>query len=445
MRDALKVYVPIVVILVTAGLIVWNLMAPAPPRDLAIAAGPADGAYAAFAERYRTLLAASGLRLEVIDTSGSIENQRLLGEGQADVAFLQGGTVVAKDNGKPPDGIEALASLYYEPLWVFVRGLRRPERLHQLVGKRLAIGPEGSGTRPLALALLAASGVATDGAAAVRLLPLGGADAARALLDGTVDAAFFVTAKISPAMRTLIDSPNVQLMNFAQGEAVSRRLPFLSAVTLPRGGIDLARDIPARPMMLVAPAAQLVARDGINPALVDALLEAAQTIHRAGGLFERAGEFPSRDRLELPLNAEAERYFRSGPSIARRYLPFWAASVVERAFILLLPLLTLAIPLIKFAPAIYNWQVSRRIVKWYRRLRLIEMETDGDDVSPRRRQTLVAELDSIQSQVGAISVPSGYAQNLYELRLHIDLVRRLIEVPQRAAPSKPVAERVTTG
>jgi len=443
MRDALKVYVPIVAILVAAGLIVWHLMAPAPPRDLAIAAGPADGAYAAFAERYRKLLAASGLTLEVIATSGSIENQRLLGEGKADVAFIQGGTVVAKDNGDPPDGIEALASLYYEPLWVFVRGLRAPERLHQLAGKRLAIGPEGSGTRPLALALLAASGVATDGAAAAGLLPLGGADAAQALLDGTVDAAFFVTGKVSPAMQALIDSPAVRLMNFTQGDAVSHRLPFLSAVTLPRGGIDLARDIPARPMTLVAPAAQLVARSGINPALVDALLEAAQTIHRSGGLFERPGEFPSRDRVELPLNAEAGHYFRSGPSIARRYLPFWAASLVERALILLLPLLTLAIPLIKFAPAIYNWQVSRRIVKWYRRLRLIEIETEND-VSPRRRQALVAELDSIQSQVGAIKVPSGYAQNLYELRLHIDFVQRLIEAPPRM-PAKPVAERVTTG
>lgn len=443
MRDVLKVYIPIIAILLATALIVWHLMAPAPPHDLAIAAGPADGAYADFAERYRKILATSGLTLEVLRTSGSIENQRLLSEGKADFAFIQGGTVVTKDNGDPPDGIEALASLYYEPLWVFVRGIQTPERLNQLTGKRLAIGPEGSGTRPLALALLAANGVATDDNAGAKLFPIGGADAARALLDGTVDAAFFVTGKVSPAMQMLIDSPTVRLMNFTQGDAISHRLPFLSAVTLPRGGIDLVRDLPAHPMTLVAPAAQLMARDDINPALVDALLEAAQKIHRSGGLFERPGAFPSRNFVELPLNAEAEHYFSSGPSIARRYLPFWAASVVERALILLLPLLTLAIPLIKFAPAIYNWQVSRRIVKWYRRLRLIEMETEND-VSQRHRQALVAELDTIQSQVGAINVPSGYAQNLYELRLHVDFVRRLIEVPPRA-PSKPVAERVTTG
>lgn len=426
MRDALKVYLPLVAILVAAGLLIWHLMAPAPPHDLTVASGPADGAYAAYAERYRRILATDGLMLEVIHTSGSIENQQLLADGQVDVAFIQGGTVGTNGDGEPPAGMEALASLYYEPLWVFVRGTQAPSRLSQLADKRIAIGPEGSGTQRLALSLLAESGVDTSGNTAARFLPIGGAEAAEALLKGRADAAFFVTGKVSPAMQSLIDSPAVRLMNFAQADALSHRLPFLSAVTLPRGGIDLGRDIPSSPMTLVAPAAQLVVRSSINPALVDALLEAAQKIHRQGTLFERQGEFPSRNFLELPINAEAEHYFRSGPSLARRYLPFWAASVVERALILLLPLLTLAIPLMKFAPGIYDWQVSRRIVKWYRRLRALESEAEKEDLTPDRRAAVVAELDSIQGQVAHLHVPNAYAQRLYDLRGHIDLVRKLI-------------------
>jgi TRAP transporter TAXI family solute receptor len=401
-------------------------MAPAPPHDLTIATGPTDGAYAAYAERYRDLLAADGLSLEIIHTSGSIENQQLLADGRADVAFLQGGTVGLNGSGEPPSGIEALASLYYEPLWVFVRGPHAPNRLSQLADKRIAIGSEGSGTRPLALALLSASGIDTSGNTASKFLPIGGEKAAEALLKGTVDAAFFVTGKISPAMRSLIDSPSIRLMNFAQADALSRRLPYLSAVTLPRGGVDLGRDIPSRPVALIAPAAQLVTVDTIDPALVDALLEAADKVHRQGALFEKPGEFPSRNFLELPLNVEAEHYFRSGPSIARRYLPFWAASLVERMFILLLPLLGLAIPLMKFAPGIYNWQVSRRIVRWYRNLRRIEGEAEKEAFSPERRNALIAELDKIQMQVSHIHVPNAYAQNLYDLRGHIDLVRKLI-------------------
>lgn len=150
MRDILKVYIPIVAIFVAVGVMLWQLMAPPPPHDLVMASGPADGAYAAYAERYRKVLAESGLRLEVLKTSGSIENQALLLNNTADVAFLQGGTMVPDPaTGDPPDGIEALASVYYEPLWVFVRGVQRPERLAQLAGKRLAIGPEGSGTRQI--------------------------------------------------------------------------------------------------------------------------------------------------------------------------------------------------------------------------------------------------------------------------------------------------------
>jgi uncharacterized protein len=426
MRDILKVYLPIIAILLAVGFAGWHLMAPPPPHDLVMASGPADGAYAEFAERYRRILAANGLTLDVLHTSGSVENQQLLLNNTADVAFIQGGTVVLDaKSGQPPSGIEDLASVYYEPLWVFVRGLRRPERLAQLAGKRIAIGPDGSGTQPLALKLLAASGVRPGDKAGTRLLSLTGSDAAQGLLNGSVDAAFFVTARPSAAMQVLMDEPKVHLMNFVQGEAYSHRLASLSAVTLPRGALNLARDIPPRPMTLIASAAQLAVRSDINPALVDVLLDAAQRIHRQGELFTKAGTFPSRDLIELPLNTEAERYFRSGPSLARRYLPFWAASVVQRVLILLLPLLTLAIPLMKFAPSAYRWQVSRRILKWYGRLRLIELET-REEITPERRDELVHELDTIQNQVGSTKVPTSYAQSLYHLRLHIDFVRRMI-------------------
>jgi TRAP transporter TAXI family solute receptor len=426
MRDALKVYLPIIVVLVAAGFAVWHLMAPPPPHDLVMASGPTDGAYAAFAERYKKILADNGLTLEVLHTSGSVENQKLLLDGKADVAFIQGGTVTLDpDTGNPPDGIEDIASIYYEPLWVFVRGIQKPERLSQLTGLRLAIGPEGSGTRPLAIKLLAASGVREADKAGTKFLPLTGTDASQALIDGKIDAAFYVTARPSAAMQRLVEASQIHLMDFVQGEAYSHRLAALSAVTLPRGGLNLRNDFPPRPMTLLASAAQLAVRDDINPALVDVLLEAAQRIHRQGELFTRAGTFPSQDMLELPINSQADHFFRSGPSFARRYLPFWAASVVERLLILMLPLLGLAIPMMKFAPSIYNWQVNRRILKWYRHLRRIEDEVHSD-VGPERRDELVAEIDSIQQQVGKTKVPSSYSQSLYQLRLHIDLVRKLI-------------------
>lgn len=425
MRDILKVYVPIVAILAAVGFFLWKLTAPPPPHDLAIATGPKDGAYAGFGERYKELLAASGLTLEVIHTSGSIENQRLLKDGKADVSFLQGGTVVADPlTGHPPTDIEALASVYYEPLWVFVRSVSPIDRLSQLAGKRIAVGATDSGTQALAVNLLHISGVA-DAKARTQFFSLGDRDAAHALIDNKIDAAFFVDGIVSPAMQQLVEAPNIRLMNFAQADAYRHRFPYLSSVIVPKGALDLPRDIPKAPITLVAPAAQLVARSGLNPALVDVLLEAAQKTHRRGGLFGHPDEFPSRNLVELPLNAEAERFFRSGPSLARRYLPFWAASLVERMLILVLPLVTLAIPLIKFAPSIYDWHVSERILRWYKRLQAIEAEVrTGPD--PERRTQLVIELEALQAHVAKIKVPSGYVQKLYDLRCHIDFVRQTV-------------------
>jgi hypothetical protein len=441
MRDILKVYGPLLALLVAAGAVLWHLMAPPPPHDLVIAAGPEGESYAGFAERYRDILADGGLTLAVMNTSGSTENQQLLQSGKASVAFIQGGTFASDGQGdNAPTGLQALASVAFEPLWVFVRNNRPqdrqytpPDRLSQLAGLRIAVGEEDSATRSLAVSLLAASGV---GVGKARLMPIGGADAADALIANRVDAVFVVSSTVTQPMQAMIDAPNVRLMNFVQADAYHYKFPFLSSVMLPRGGVDIARDIPSRSVRLLAPVTQLVARDDINPALADAILDAARRVHRAGTLFDQPDTFPSREFLELPINAEADRYFRSGPSLARRFLPFWAASIVERALILVLPLIGLAIPVIKFAPAIYNWQISRRILKWYRHLKAIEIEA-REPLTPERRHVLMTRLGAIEHQIEDVNVPSSYAQSLYDLRGHVELVRRYLEGRAAAPPIVP--------
>ena len=59
-------------------LVAWQFVNPAPPRTVVIATGQQDGAYFLFAERYRELLAADGIELQIRQTAGSIENIRLL-------------------------------------------------------------------------------------------------------------------------------------------------------------------------------------------------------------------------------------------------------------------------------------------------------------------------------------------------------------------------------
>jgi hypothetical protein len=275
----------------------------------------------------------------------------------------------------------------------------------------------------LALELLASSGVVER---ATQISDKGGSAAVQALLNGEIDAAFFVTARPTPSLTPLLGAPGIRLVNLEHAEAFTFRHQYLTKVTLPAAVIDLDPPIPARDVALVAPAAALVARDGIHPALIDLVLGAAKEVHGRRQLFSGRGEFPSASYLDFPLDRQAQRYLESGPSFLRRYLPFQVAGFVERLWILVLPLLTLAIPLMRVAPPAYRWQVKRKIYRWYKHLRRLE-----DDLwrahDDKARGNLLERLDGLQRDVGKVTVPLSYADQLYALRLHIEFLRHRIE------------------
>lgn len=281
LADSMKIVAPAILLAIAGFLVAHQFVDPAPPQRFTIATAGADGAYHAFAMRYRAVLARHGVELELLETAGSVDNLRRLraGDGRVQVAFVQGGV----GNPAEDDPLVSLASLYFEPIWVFHREEVALERLSDLHGRRVAVGAEGSGTRAIAVQLLADNGV-TGGSAT--LVPSGGGEAAEALVSGALDAVFTVGTERSPAIQALLRAPGVRLMSFARAEAYTRLRSELSSVTLPRGVIDLASDIPARDVTLLAPAATLVAHRDFHPALIDLLMRAAGEVHRDGGLFE---------------------------------------------------------------------------------------------------------------------------------------------------------------
>jgi uncharacterized protein len=413
----------LLVILVLAGAASPWLMAPQYPRRLVIATGRPDGAYYAFAEQYRDILARDGVSLEIRPTAGSIENRKLLQapDGQVSLAFIQGGTTPGGTT-----GLQSLASLYREPLWVFTRGDANLSRLTQLGGRRIAIGPEGSGTRAIAELLLGQNGIETGDAVGSAIVSLGGQDAARALRNGEVDAAFFVVAPRAALVHELLADREVHLMDFARAAAYERRYPFLSRVTLAEGMVDLERNLPARDVQLIAPTANLVARSDLHPALVPLLLKAAEEIHEPGGLLEQPNEFPSALHVDLPLNSQARQYLKSGPSMLYRYLPFSLAAGIDRAKLMLLPLCTLLFPLLKAAPPVYRWRIRYRIYRWYRVLRQIDEQVKTADAGADFAAE-TAHLHTLENELAEVSVPLSYMEEVYNLRMHVEFVLRRLE------------------
>lgn len=414
LKDHIKIFAPALLLILVGFVIAYQFVQPAPPDHIRIASGSQAGAYYLFANQYRSRLRREGIDLEVVSSAGSVDNIKRLERGEVSLAFVQSGLAGSSQG----DQLTTLGSLYYEPIWLFYRKPLTISRLGDLKQRRIAIGLDGSGTQVVARQLLEENGIGADNST---LLPLTSNDAIDALTRGSADAAFFVASPKSPAVRELLLHEQIELMSFQRADAYSRRHHHLSPVNLPQGVIDLQRNIPHQDTVLLAASANLVAHRDLHPALVDLLLQAAQQIHGGGGWFEQSGQFPNPDHIDFPLNSDAQRFYKNGPPFLQRYLPFWAATLVDRLKVMLLPLLALIIPLIKIMPPIYRWRMRYRIYRWYSEVLTIDRRHNQPEeaVAPS-----LEELARIEDEVSRVSVPLSFTEELYDLRLHIGLVRK---------------------
>ncbi|QEL66137.1 hypothetical protein OTERR_26610 [Oryzomicrobium terrae] len=433
-RDLIATFWPWVLLVLAGFAIAFQYVKPAPPRHVVFAAGAESGAYYGFAKRYAAILARNGISVEVQTSNGSADNlARLLNpDDPAKIAFVQGGIQPAPGNvtAEEPLPLHSLGAMYYEPLWVFYRPAAFPAgpvaRLTQLAGKRLAIGGEGSGVRLLATQLLDANRVEA------RLSDLTGLKAAEALTQGRIDAAFLIAGPEAPAVQALLHSPGVALMSFAQADAYTRRFPFLSRIVLPRGAVDLVRDYPADDVVLLAPTANLVIHEDLHPALAGLFLEAASEVHREAGFFQRRGDFPAVKEQTFPLAPQAERYYKSGPPLLQRYLPFWAAVLADRLLVLLIPLLALLLPVFRLAPALYTWRVRSRVFRLYGELKFLESDI-RNRFDPAQLASYRERLARIEEQAFRRRLPLAFLDLQYTLRTHIALVRADLDARGREA------------
>lgn len=416
-RDLLLVYGFGLVLVFVAFYTAQKFIKPAPPNEITIAAGAVEGAYYRFAQQYANYLHAEKITLHIRTTAGSIENAQLLAAGEVDIAFIQGGTLPIP----APENLEGLASLYYEPLWLFYKQGLDLTRLGQLKTLNIGIGPDGSGTQELVLRLLDANDLDKT---QENLLPLTSIDAKNALQSGTLDAAFFVTRPETKIVSELLHNPNIELASFARAAAYSRRYTYLTKLTMPEGSQDLIYNAPAQDIDLIAPTASLAVNNNIHPAIVGLLMQAATETHSSGGWFEDKGEFPNGNHLELPLNSQAEKFYKHGPPFLQRYLPFWAASIIDRLKIMLLPLLALMLPLFKILPPLYKWRMRRRIIRLYDELDELDPDTPQlAEMSLDDTKNMLEKLIDLDVRAHYLKVPVGFSDRLYDLRQHIDMVK----------------------
>ena len=397
----------------------WVLVPP-PPRSIELATGFPTGLYQQFGERLQKELAEEGISLRLRTTGGTSDNLALLSDPNSgvDFAMVQGGVA---DLSKHPE-LVSIAGVFYEPVWVWYREASFPNEagrlglLSQLKGKRVSIGNEGSGTLNLASKLLEASGIGMNDIRAEKLKPL---EALEKFKKGELDAIFLVSAAEAPLLKNFYETPGIRLMSFEQAEAYVHLFPFLSKVTVPRGVVSIAYDLPRQDIQVLAATATLVGKEGISPALVTLLLGDTYDILKSYAYLQKPGEFPSGTGLDFPLHVDAEIYMKDGPSLLHRHLPFWTAVWIGRFAKIVIPLLVIFIPLFTYIPAAKNLLLRLKLSRVYEELKVIEKNAANPDL----REKNFKELADIERRVGNIKVSMLDAKELYDLKGHVGEVR----------------------
>ncbi|HEY3863006.1 MAG TPA: TAXI family TRAP transporter solute-binding subunit [Verrucomicrobiae bacterium] len=392
----------------------------APPTTLSITSGPKGSSFESTAIKYQAILAKEGVTLQIIPSAGSDENLRRLQDPSSgvDIGFVQGGITNDPESAKA-SRVVSLGSISYQPMMIFYRGSTL-NVLSELKGKRLVIGPPGSGDRSLALTLLETNGISSNSATFV---DLDSEAAAEALRGGRVDAIFLMgDSASSQVMRSLLISRDIHLYDVIQADAYIRRFTYLSKLDLPRGSIDFGQDVPDHDVQLIAPTVELLARPSLHPALTDLLLETAKHVNGKASLLRRQDEFPAPMEHGFPISGDAARFYKSGKRFFYRYLPFWLASLVNRIVVAFVPMIVVLVPALRLIPALFRWRMRTRIFHWYRSLLALEKDVQTTAVKTEPEK-LLGRLDEIEIAVNKMKVPASFAEQFYGLRGHIGFVR----------------------
>jgi len=417
-------------LIIGASWIALEYFVPSPPFGITIATGRKGTTFEYFGERYRTRFARAGVQLNIRETAGALENFKLLRAPHSgiQVAFSTGGI----SNSAEAPALRSMGLIFNVPFWIFYSSSQSLDNLAQLKGKRIAVGPEGSGARYDAERVLSRANVDSKTAT---LLPLAGDAAVEALTRGTADAALLVGGSDAPSVESLLNNPNVRLMNFSSADAFTRVFPDLVRLVLPKGVVQLDPPNPPSDITLVGTTAKVLIRDDLHPALVQLLAQTLKEEHSGPALFQRSGEFPSIDDPEYTVAPVAIEYYRNGPSLLPKYLPFWMSIYVQRTIAFLIATLAIVFPAFGFAPRLYGWFIRQRFRQLYQQLRVIENSLQAR-LSPAKAEALQAELADIER--ATMTVPMRHSDLYFMLRYHLDQTRsRLIEASRDMTPTRP--------
>ena len=166
-------------------------------------------------------------------------------------------------------------------------------------------------------------------------------------------------------------------MGFPTAEAYTRIFPELVRLVLPKGVVDIDRNIPPDDVQLIGTTSKVLVRSDLHPEIVELLLQTMTETHSGQEIFQRSGEFPNGTDAEYPVAPTAIDYYKNGPSYLQRHLPLWLSVHVQRAIAVLVAGVAIGLPLFHYLPLLYKWIMRRRLLYWYGQLKALEASFDA--------------------------------------------------------------------
>lgn len=417
-RKFFTITLPILLFVIFAFYFTSLFITPAPKKEITIAAGSKTGQYYYFATQYKKLLEEEKIKVNILETKGSVENIKLIEDGKADIGFVQNGII---DNSS---SLEFLANIYYEPLWIFYKneGINL-DYVINLIGKKISIGKVGSGTNYLASQILETNGISTENTTVYNYTD---SQSVEKLKNGEIDAIFIVGSANSSEIQTLLNDTKVNLFSVKRARAYKQKFNFLYDKTLYEGTMNLYNNIPYENVNLLATTATLVTNKNTHSELIRILLKKVSIIHQPKTLFSQDKEFPNGLNNRFAMNEEAQKYLKNGDTWLEDIFPYWIAANLDRLKILLIPLLTLMFPLFKGVLPLYTWSMRSKIYRWYKIIRKIDLSIPNATKEELLEKETYLEKLRIEIQEET-HVPLSFMREYYDLFVHIDLIKNRVE------------------
>ncbi len=256
-----------------------------------------------------------GMNASAQSTGATVANINMLQEGSVDLAIVQNDIAYYAANGiemfkdKKIDNLRGIASLYPETCQVITLDASGIKSIADLKGKRVAVGAMGSGAEANARQILEAYGITYDD---IDEQFLSFSEAASALKDGNVDAAFLTAGYPTAAVQDIASQNPIRVLPVEddKADALIAKYPFYTKVVIPAGtyaGFD--EDVPAMSVM-----AMLICTDKIDEQMgydiTKALFSNLDRIKAAHAVGKFITKESVMEGMPITMNAGAEKYFK---------------------------------------------------------------------------------------------------------------------------------------